>query len=222
MAGSVAPPPMAASRPSAAFSTIALLAIRMTRWRSSISRNACARIPCSQECRCMESAASATFSNRLSLTGAARLGRATPSAAPLYRKLRRFILLLSMQNRARDGVASRVQNFDTRNGLHGFVIGKGPDHALVPRDLDDVGGLAELAVSQPVSHDRVAIRQPVQAGHELQADAGQLLAAHLPDGSPIRRGFEHARGGAIAVGAGDERVAIRQTHGAVRAARRRH
>src|SRR5664279_4832028 len=156
MAGSVAPPPMAARRPSGAFSTIALLAMRMTRSRSPISRNAWARIPCSQEWRCMESAASATFSVRPSLAGAARLGRAAPNTALPYRKLRRFMVNApsSTQNRAGDGVAGHVQNLDTRDGLHSLVIGKGPDHPLVPRDLDQVRGLAELAVSQPVAHDR--------------------------------------------------------------------
>src|ERR1035441_3481649 len=159
MAGSVTPPPMAASRPSAAFSTMALLAIRTTRSRSPISRNAWARIPCSQEWRCMESAASATFSRRLSLAGAAGPGRTAPSTAPPYRKLRRFMLLVppSMQNRAGDGVAGRVQDLDTRDGLHGLVIGKGPDHALRPGDFYDVGRLAQLAVSQPVAHHRVAV-----------------------------------------------------------------
>src|SRR5271157_6431582 len=133
MAGSVAPPPMAASRPSAAFSTIALLVIRMTRSRSPISKNAWARIPCSQEWRCMESAASATFSRRLSLAGAAGLGRTAPSAALLYRKFRRFMVLVppSMQDRAGDGVAGHVQDLDTGYSLHGLVIGKSPDHALV-------------------------------------------------------------------------------------------
>src|ERR1035437_4653988 len=129
--------------------------------------------------------------------------------------------LLSMQNRAGDGVAGHVQDLDTGDGLHGLVIGKGPDHALVPRYLDEVGGLAQLAVSQPVAHDRVAVGQPVEAGHELQADAGQLLAANLPDGSPIRRDFEHARGSAVAVGAGDQGAAVRQAQRAVGAARRR-
>src|ERR1035441_2899469 len=158
MAGSVTPPPMAASRPSAAFSTMALLAIRTTRSRSPISRNAWARIPCSQEWRCMESAASATFSRRPSLAAAAGLGRAAPNRALPYRKLRRFMVKSpsSMQNRAGDCVARHVQNLHTRDGLHGLAIGEHPDHPLVPRDLDQVRGLAELAVSQPV--DRKSTR----------------------------------------------------------------
>jgi len=90
----------------AAFSMIALLAIRISRSRSAISRNAWARIPCSQEWRCMASAAAATFSRSASLACAAAAERTAPSAALLYRKLRRFIVLAPLQCKTVPAIAS--------------------------------------------------------------------------------------------------------------------
>ena len=41
-------------------------------------------------------------------------------------------------------------------------------------------GLAELAVTEPVGHDGVAVRQALQSGHELEMDAGQFIGFDLP------------------------------------------
>ena len=62
----------------------------------------------------------------------------------------------------------------------------------------------------------------MQPGHEFQADAGQLFAPDLPHGLAAGRDFEHARRSAARVGAGNQRVTVRQAHHAVRSARRRH
>jgi len=167
------PPPIAASRPSAAFSTIAALAIRTTRSWSPLSRNAWARIPCSQEWRCMASAACATFSRRASLIGAPRLGRTAPRMALPHRNSAGSQYRLFLQCRI-SPATSRIST--TRDGLHGLVIGKGPDHPLYPALPRSGEEPCRTARVQPVAHDGVAVRQPVQPGHELQADSGQLFA----------------------------------------------
>ena len=111
------------------------------------------------------------------------IGQATPGMGPPQRRLRRLSVLTasSVKDQGGNAIAGGIQNLDTRDRLHGLVVGKSPHGPLVASDLNQVGSLAELAVSKPVTHYRIAVGQPVQARHELQADARQLVASNLPE-----------------------------------------
>ena len=76
----------------------------------------------------------------------------------------------------------RVQNQRARNGFDFMATGERPNDSFVRRDFDQVRRAAKLVgMSEPVGHERVAVGQSLEAGHELEADAGQFIALHLPD-----------------------------------------
>ena len=76
----------------------------------------------------------------------------------------------SMQHGLRRRAGGQIEQFHTGDGLDGLVAVKGPHHAFVRRDFDQVGRGANLIVPEPVGHDGVAVGQALQAGHEFQAD----------------------------------------------------
>jgi hypothetical protein len=61
---------------------------------------------------------------------------------------------------------------DVRDSDHGAVVVVRPDDLLVGRELDEVRLAAEGPVSEPVGENRVAVRQALEPGDELQADPG--------------------------------------------------
>jgi len=78
-------------------------------------------------------------------------------------------------------VARHIEKLHTGDGLHSGMIRERPDDALVGRDLDQVRGLAELAVTKPIGAVCGLMRLDelsLQSG--LRDLASQLGLATLP------------------------------------------
>ena len=101
-----------------------------------------------------------------------------------------------------------------------LVVVEGPGDAPIGRDFNQVRGLAELAMTEPVGDHGVAIGQAMEPRDELEADSRQVVTLDLPHDATIRVRFEDA-GAARKIAARDEGVAVGQAHRAVGAAGRR-
>lgn len=107
------------------------------------------------------------------------------------------------------GLPRHIKNLHVGNGFYGGVILEGPDDFFVRGDFDKVRGFAELAVADPIGHYGVSVGKAMQAGHEFQGNAGQVVVFDFPDDLFRRVRFEYLRG-FLEVAAGDQRIAVGQ------------